>query len=678
MASSRSVRNAAVIAAGLWLAATGTAAAQTAPTGVVAYTPADFAGTAPQTAGDLLALVPGFTIVEADADVRGYAGALGNVLIDGVRPASKRQDIGDVLDRIPAASVERIELIRGGVAGVDMAGHPVVANIVRRRSAATAEGAVTAGVVAYTDGWTRPQVEAEYARAWDDRALELTFNYEPELDDETGPGVIETTEADGAVETDRLGLRTVETLAEAGATWRAPLAGGTFSAAGALRRTDVEAATRIEESDGDREEVDERETFDELELGLRYSRSLSDTLTAEVMASRQLGRLDAAEDAREDGETERFTEISDSGETIVRGDLVWEPSETLSVSAGLEGAFNFLESEARLEENGAPVDLPGSDVRIEERRVEASVAGAWKPAPGWQVEGGLRLEASTIIQTGDSPQERSFLYPKPRVAVTHELGGRDRLRLSVSREVGQLDFGDFVASASLDQDVVTAGNADLEPDKTWRTALSWDHDFGGGAALTLTWTHDEIEDVVDRILIVTPTDVFDAPGNIGDGRRDTLALELSAPLDRLGLSGGRLRSSLLWRDSEVTDPVTGERRGISDEEPFEGTIELSQDLPSLSLSWGASIDPIAERSTEYRFDEVTRASEASSWSLWVERRFGDWRLRAEVADLFGRDFTETRDKYDGPRSTTPLDEIERRRWEQPGYVSLTVRRSLGG
>jgi hypothetical protein len=263
--------------------------------------------------------------------------------------------------------------------------------------------------------------------------------------------------------------------------------------------------------------------------------------------------------------------------------------------------------------------------------------------------------------------------------VTWDVSETDRIRVSLSREVGQLDFGDFVASASLDQDVVSAGNADLEPDKTWRTVVSWEHAFGADAAATLTWTHDEIEDVVDRVLIVTPTDVFDAPGNIGDGRRDVLALEVSAPLDRLGLPGGRLRSSLLWSDSEVVDPVTGERRGISDEEPFEGSVELTQDLPSLGLTWGLEIDPIAEHATEYRFDEVTRASEASSWMLYVERRLGaHWRLRAEVADLFGREISEIREKYDGPRSTVPLDEVERRRWEQPGYVSLTLRRSMGG
>jgi hypothetical protein len=53
-------------------------------------------------------------------------------------------------------------------------------------------------------------------------------------------------------------------------------------------------------------------------------------------------------------------------------------------------------------------------------------------------------------------------------------------------------------------------------------------------------------------------------------------------------------------------------------------------------------------------------------------------VRAEATDLFGRDFVESRDKYDGPRSTFPLEETERRDRETPGYFSLTFRRSMGG
>src|SRR3546814_983991 len=84
---------------------------------------------------------------------------------------------------------------------------------------------------------------------------------------------------------------------------------------------------------------------------------------------------------------------------------------------------------------------------------------------------GLRIERADITQSGDSPLQRGFTYAKPRLALRWDAGEADEWRLSLSREVGQLDFNDFVASASLDGGEVSAGNAELEPAKTWRATL---------------------------------------------------------------------------------------------------------------------------------------------------------------------------------------------------------------
>src|SRR3546814_11569847 len=138
---------------------------------------------------------------------------------------------------------------------------------------------------------------------------------------------------------------------------------------------------------------------------------------------------------------------------------------------------------------------------------------------------------------------------------------------------------DFVASASLDGGEVSAGNAELEPDKTWRATLSWEHRFGEDAALTLGWTHDRIDDVVDRVLVVTDDNVFDAPGNIGRGRRDTLSLDLAAPPAAWGIATGRIRTTVLWRSSTVTDPVTGREHGVSGQHPDKGQSMFSKELP---------------------------------------------------------------------------------------------------
>jgi len=93
-------------------ATTGRAATE----GAVAYAPDFFAQYAPQTALDMVRRVPGFS-VDSGSDRRGFSGTGGNVLIDGARPSAKSQGLEDILGRIPAKQVVRLELIRGASSG---------------------------------------------------------------------------------------------------------------------------------------------------------------------------------------------------------------------------------------------------------------------------------------------------------------------------------------------------------------------------------------------------------------------------------------------------------------------------------------------------------------------------------------------------------------------------------
>lgn len=654
--------------------------AQTAASGQggrSAYPPEYFSDTAPANAYDMVLRLPGFTLVEADADVRGYAGASGNVLFDGTRPTSKRESLSGLLKRIPARSVERIELIQAGTPGVDMGGYPVLANVVRR-SAASTELALEAGMIASPNGWTAPQGELEYGRRWNEQALDLALKLEPELDDDTGKGSIVEQEVGSDIVRSDWDTRTTKRKEEASASWRRPIGAGQLSLVGAARAeyTDTDG-TISGGGDGDDEVSRERETYRETELGARYVLQMRGRTTLEMMASRQRADIDNVEESFEGDDEERFDEDGRSGESIVRLDLTHAATDTLAFNASIEGADNFLERDNRLLENGQVVEVPGSRVRVTERRIEAAMGLTWQPADDWTLEAGMRQEKSDLAQTGDEDLERRFTYPKPRVALRWNPDDANQWRLSVSREVGQLDFSDFAASASLEGGTVSAGNAQLKPDSSWRTAFSWEHHFSEDAAVTLGWIHDRISDVVDRVLVQQGDEIFDAPGNIGDGRRDTLSLDLSVPV--AVLPNARIRTTALWRTSQVTDPVTGQARGISEEKPFEGEIEFTQEVASLQLNWGILLEHLGERETKYRYDRVTRESEDAGWTLFAEHRMGEhWRLRAEVTDLFGRDFREQRWNWDDTRANGPVSDTELRKRVSPGTVSLTIRRSVGG
>jgi len=96
---------------------------------VVSYAADWFAQFRPQTALDMVRQVPGFRL-ENNATTRGYGNALGNLLINDRRPAAKQDQPLDILARIPANLVERIELIRGPVREIDMQGQSSLINII--------------------------------------------------------------------------------------------------------------------------------------------------------------------------------------------------------------------------------------------------------------------------------------------------------------------------------------------------------------------------------------------------------------------------------------------------------------------------------------------------------------------------------------------------------------------
>src|SRR3954468_17220217 len=98
------------------------------------YTPADFARFAPQTALDVLAQVPSFSIRSVDMSTRGIGQASENVLIDGQRITNKSGGAVDQLQRTAASSVERIEIVDAASLGIaGLSGQ--VANVVLKQAA---------------------------------------------------------------------------------------------------------------------------------------------------------------------------------------------------------------------------------------------------------------------------------------------------------------------------------------------------------------------------------------------------------------------------------------------------------------------------------------------------------------------------------------------------------------
>ena len=625
-----------------------------------------FASANPADAYDMLRKVPGFELIEGDEDVRGFSGSRGNVLFDGRPPAGKEETLEQALRRIPAANVLRIELIRGGATSSATGGYDLVANIVRRKVAATSHS-VQSGASAAEGVGIKPDGRFELSHQAGDRRVEGAISLTTDIDDDSGAGSIVERDVDGgSIEREDRVEREFTRALSGNAEYKAPLGAGELVAT--LNASRERTRERIRTDD---DLAQESERLWEVEAGAQFKTDVAYG-ELETTAVQRLGwlRIHAEE------ENEAFRESTRTSESIVRSEYRGG-ADSLRYFGSIEAALNRLTSDTSLSEGGVEVPILGSDVDVGERRIEGAAGVIWKPSPSLTVEPTMRVERSNIRSTGDSSQDDSFVFLKPRLRATWERA-RSRVQVTIEREAAQLDFGDFVASAELGRDDVIAGATSLKPPTTWSVSATLEQRFWGSGAILVTLRRERIDDVIDRVVIEQDGELFDAVGNIGSGSRSIARAELTLPFERFGLSGLQLRSSLTALKSRVRDPITGRRRIISEDRPFEGEIRVIHDLQGGRWSWGADAS-FAHREREYRFDEIREERKGTAFGGYVEfRPARSWRLRAEVENLGSRQLAEDREKFEGLRSTSEVDSIETRSLRTSPIFSLSVRRSFGG
>lgn len=666
-------------------------AAPVANQGVTSYPASFFTEASPNSAMDMIARIPGFAFDQGDS-VRGYGGAAGNVLIDGQRNASKSEGLEDALRRIQAKSVERIDIIRGGAPGIDMQGKTVIANIVLKKNAGGSWLIAVANAV-HQDGRTQPALRFEGSAPVGPGVFNWSTLFYTGIDDGAGEGVQRSETSAGVVN------RTAwdETGGGHGydlkAGWKSPLFGGRVAINARYHPDTYEWSLNAFDNPrtGRLFVVKDRNERIDAEFGGSWERDFGKA-RFEVTALQTGSDVDFSSSFDDGTDTALFSEQAERGESIVRGALRYTFSPNLSVEGGAEGAFNFLDASTAYAENGVPVALPQANVRVEEERAEGFLTTNWRLNSKLAIEGGLKVEASTISQTGATNLSKEFLYYKPRLIATWSPTAHDQVRVRIEREVGQLNFRDFASSISLSTGgTVTAGGADLEPSKATVFEAAYERKFWKDGAITVKFTHEEITDVTDRIRVTDITQCplvgglpdtsdlscnFDAPGNIGDGKNDELEIALTLPLGKLGIPGGLLRTNLEWSQSEVIDPTTGDTRRISGQAPFEWEIRFSQDLAKYKTQWGIDVfGAFEERS--YRFDRTDQL-ELETWvTMYAEYKpYPDLSIRFEAHNLLGRDLKFSRQLYDAPRDTGSVNYSEVRPLDFPSYFYMRIRKTF--
>jgi hypothetical protein len=645
--------------------------------GVQAYPPEFFAASQPQTARDMIDRLPGF-VFDGGAYVRGFAGAAGNVLIDGARPTSKNDDLDSVLRRIPASAVQRIDVIRGASPGIDMQGKTVMANVIRKTGGGGTGVIMPFGVYIPRDGRFLPGLRLEGTTRVRGNLLEGSFDAEQFFDDGAGTGPELTRASDGALQayTRDTALGGGDQVTATGA-YTTPLLGGKFRVNGQVFGQTYQYSERdtAPPPKGDVYSELDKQARQEGELGLTYDRDLGrrTKLNALIVQQVKAEKFDASSASGANGGA--FHENHLGSETISRATVSYSHSRTLSFESGGELDYNWLQTHSAISANGAAGTLPSADIQVDEVRAELFTKGVWVVNPKLTTEAGIRFEGSRIGSHGEVSSSRTLTIPKPRVVAIWSPTPQDQLRLRVEREVTQLDFNDFIAQRSISAGQVFAGNPTLTPQQALVIETAYERKFGKAGDLTLTYRRSELTDAIDRAPIYSPTGTYDAPANIGSGFEDEYITALSAPLGPL-VKGGLFKVAVTLRKSGVTDPTTGEIRSLSYLRERQGEIDFTQDLPERKLKWGASLGVGFSRPS-YRYNQIQVDDFRPFGWVFVEyqpRR--DLQLRVFLQDL-GADFQRSLKTYDPDRAKDLTPVTSRRDLYFGSSLYLSVRKTFG-
>lgn len=654
------------------------------------------------TARDQLERIPGLQeIFENDNDQRGFGNSGDQVLINGKRLSGKTNDIGSAMDRIQARQVVRIEVIRGTVTGLDVRSQGRVVNVVLDGALVAGVGSWQADFEDYSDSSWGGGGELSYNGDFGALNYLLSLNAGTRKNLEERNELFRTPAAvpfERQIEEndERTGFHEFTTNTSYSLT-----NGDLLNLNGRYGWEDedsIEASNRFEVVGGTDTFVNKLFTAGidesrEWELGGDYEHTLQNGNVLTALFVYTHGTSDEAD-------TFRFTpagrppvlrelqaENSATSEKILRGTWQWGQTATRNIVSGIELALNEQKQRVRLleDEDGVlqEVVLFNQDSTVEEERFEAFTTYTWQPGPRLLLEGSVDLEFSDLGQQGsDVTRARDFFFARPRLVVRFDQTDSIQWRSRFERRVDQLDFGDFVASFSGDDNrigVISAGNPELVPEQAWEYELAWEYrlpdDLG---LLSVTGLYSDIRNRISSIpLLVRYEDgeeeIRTATGNIDNGDSLALTLNGSIRMGWLNLRTVLAEGSVTVLESRIHDPFTGVERKFNNANDYKWSLGFRHDTGWKNLSYGVTAGQDGP-SGEYDIDYLQREQEEPELSLFAELRpLENFTVQLTIDEALRANSERERMQYEGLRNDGLLERLEFRNGRSGREITLSLR-----
>ena len=659
-----------------------------APSGAQVYMPEDFARFAPRSALDMLNQVPGFDIITNDQG-RGLGQASDNVIIDGERVASKSENLFDVLQRIPAARVLRIEIVDGATLGIPgLSGQ--VANVFTK-------GGAVSGRYEWRGVW-RPQYAEPSLAAGEISVSGSTSRLEWNVAATHNVGRGGAGGNRGATITDGSGNVTAEypdvliqfvgefPRLSGSLKWDGPGSSvANFNANYSRTYSDFSNDEVRDLVTG----IDYLRDFDNRTRGYAYEIG-GDIDFALGPGRLKLIGLDRFNDNEfradsisiyEDGSAStgsRFAQQQETSEIIGRAEYRWNMWKG-DWQFDAEAAFNSLDQTAQLylldpagDFNEIP--FPSGSGGVTEDRYESIVTHNRTLAKGLTLQVGLGGEYSRLAQTGPNGLVRTFWRPKGSATLAWAPEEGLDLSAKLARVVGQLSFADFLASVNLAGGSANAGNNLLVPPQSWELDLTARKNLKAWGSASFSLYARRIEDYIE-IIPIPPAG--ESRGNVSSGKLFGISANGTINLDPVGWKGAKVNYNAAYEDTSVRDPLTGDVRPFSGHTDWRGEISLRYDVPESNWAMGGGFN-WTHVQPYVRLTEVGKDYEGPIYTFaFIENKdvFG-LTVNLNVFNLTGGQGIFDRTVWNGYRDRNPISFIESRRLDVSTIYRLQVKGSF--
>lgn len=654
----------------------------------IVYPASYFADFVPVSANDMLNRIPGISLaLRGSGGGRGLGSGRGEVLINGQRITGKNNEGRDQLNRISADQVDYIEIIRGTSEELDVRGGGQVVNVVLLDTPSRSSTSVELRTDRKQDGTLDPGGQVSLSG----QSGDLNYLFSLEADPGYRHSIAREYSVDGAgtlIETrDETSTRDeteFTTSMNLGYSFDRSMV--QFNALYEYRDdtpTDRERTIRdLVDNEINLQTEDNISTRNNWEIGGDYEYNFLNGAKYRflfIVNDREFAYHRTRYDIIDEQEEPNLF-LAGTGrdrERIFRSSYTMDLDIAQAIEVGIEGAQTIRDSTLRMGldipgtpspdfSNLVPVDISNSSSTVEEIRYEPFAVHNWQINDRMALESSLIFEGSTIKQSGDVSRSRDFEFIKPKIDYRFDITPSLQLRAGVEKDVDQLSFSDFSATIdSSDEDKNTqAGNPGIRQEQSWRYELNLEYRLPADAGVVNSqfWYRD-VEDHIDLIDVSPSLDVpLSARGNIGDGFRYGLNLDVSTKLDRFRIPNALLTTGIRLRDSEYVDPFLGIKRRQRNNGRWALNMGFRHDITSQRLTYGIDYSNNSNGSTgrkSFDVDDIEERIEEPFLSAYIEKTaFGNITFRFESRNITENRFCRKRTRFLGPTSGGIIEEVE--------------------